>query len=142
KSGIINPRVSNDGLTLVFDLRENAEPDLYLSTRPAFDAPWEEAVHLGPTVNCEQEDAYACVSQDRLTVVFLSKRGGEVDLYLASRKTPSEPFGEAVNLGPGINTGGYDWFPGLSADSRWLTYTGADNGRLARRESPASQFSP
>ncbi len=60
------------------------------------------------------------LSADELTLIFSSdKRGtlGGNDLWIATRKSKSMPFGHAFNLGPVINTKGNEVFPFLRNDS-------------------------
>ncbi|HWA99807.1 MAG TPA: protein kinase, partial [Pirellulales bacterium] len=121
--GMNNPQVSQDGLAIVFDVRDKAEPDVWLATRTSVDAPWEKGQRLTNEIDSDKEDGYAALSQDRKTLVFLSKRDND-HLWIATRSTAHGDFDKPTKLGPEINLPKFrSWCPGLSADAGWLTFT-------------------
>ena len=64
---------------------------------------------------------HPAISSDELTLIFSSDRpGGEGDYYLwvATRSSVEEPFGNITNLGKQINTEGKEEFPTLRSDTR------------------------
>lgn len=137
--GVNTPRneqgasISSDGLSLWFNSnRERQWPDLYMSTRAAKDAPWGPAVSLGPTVNSVPAgDCAPWISPDGLELFFSSYRAGgygRSDIYVARRATPTDPWDQAVNLGPIVNSGTEDQFPCLSPDGLLLFF--GDNFHL------------
>ncbi len=65
------------------------------------------------------------LTADGLTVYFASDRPGgygKWDLWVATRGSTSENWGEPVNLGPNINTAGPEAMPCLSADGLTLYF--------------------
>ena len=56
-------------------------------------------------LNTPAVDGCASLSRDALTLVFNSNRTGNFDLYVATRQSKSEGFGEPVRLPSTINTG-------------------------------------
>jgi len=75
--------------------------------------------NLGPTVNSPSSEESPSISADGLILIFHSNRPdgyGSLDLWMTTRATTIEPWGEAVNLGPLVNTPEVDWCPSLSPD--------------------------
>jgi peptidoglycan-associated lipoprotein len=65
------------------------------------------------------EIGYPSVSKDELTIYFVAKAPigyGGSDIYIMERESNKVPFGEPVNLGKPINTGGDETFPSLRDD--------------------------
>ncbi|HAB19739.1 MAG TPA: hypothetical protein DCE44_25305 [Verrucomicrobiales bacterium] len=65
------------------------------------------------------------LSSDGLTLYFASNRPGgygKFDLWVATRNTTDENWGEPVNLGPSINTSAAELMPCLSADGLTLYF--------------------
>ena len=68
------PHLSTDGLTLTF-ASLNKEGgygglDLWQTNRSSRDAPWEEPVNMGPTINTRRNEANATFTADGLEVIF------------------------------------------------------------------------
>ncbi len=86
--------------------------------------------NLGPTVNSSANEVSSSISADGLTLYFQSKRSGGFggyygDIWVTTRATTNDPWGEPVNLGPSINTSSSDGGPSISADGLTL-YFGSD----------------
>ncbi|QDU25638.1 Serine/threonine-protein kinase PknB [Anatilimnocola aggregata] len=142
------PFIGHDGMTLVGST-PGKDRDVVLTTRERVGDPWPTPVNLGPIVNGkvanESEDNYATISQDRKTLVFFSKRSAGEALWSTARADAAQPFSAPVRLGTEINEPGRSWYPGLSADGRWLTFTRTTSsqqsvGRVARRTGPDQEF--
>lgn len=119
--------ISSDGQWLVFTAMGRQQSfgnfDIYFS----FLTPqgWGEPINPGPNVNSEQWDSQPCLSPDKETLYFASRRPGGlggIDIYV-SRLQPSGRWGQAENLGPGINTSGDDQCPFIHADNQTLYFT-------------------
>jgi len=113
--------ISSDSLLLYFIRKSppNGPGDIYMSRRPTTDDAWGESVKLGPTVNSSYNDTYAFISADGLLLFFSSNRPGgfgSMDMWVTTRAGISEPWGTAVNLGPKVNSSGYDSGPIMSPD--------------------------
>ena len=86
-----------------------------------------EPVNLGPTVNdSSSEDYFPCPSANGLEIFFVSGRpGGEgaEDLWVTTRSSVAEPWGDPINLGPTVNTSSTETGPTLSADGLELYFS-------------------
>ena len=111
------PAISADGLSLYFASQRPGglgEMDIYLTTRPTKDDPWSEPVGLEPPVNGPAWDDTPYITADGLELYFASDRAGGYglsDVYVATRPTTEDPWGAPVNLGPALNTEGYEGCP-------------------------------
>ncbi len=86
--------------------------------------------NLGRVINSEYTELDAFVAPDESYIVFTSNRPGGLgtgDLYVSKRKdgawTPPQ------NLGPEINTAGFECCPSVSPDGKYLYYTTQGLGR-------------
>jgi len=136
-----NLGVSFDGLEVYFSSGSgsggyghgtNGGHDIWVTKRASKYDQWSEAAKIGPTINgpdLDWENGQA-LSSDGLTIIFSSSRLGgfstmtdwNLDLWMARRETKESPWGEAVNLGPSINTRYSDMASSLSADGRMLYF--------------------
>ncbi|MFO8054322.1 MAG: OmpA family protein, partial [Bacteroidales bacterium] len=76
-----------------------------------------EMLKLGPDTFTYGHPA---VSSDERTIIFASDMDGgegELDLWMATRRSANRPFGEPENLGPAINTHGNEMYPYLFDDN-------------------------
>jgi len=88
--------------------------------------------NLGPTINTSGNDITPYISPDELSLYFTSDRPGGyggMDIYMSTRATKEDPWSEAVNPGPPINTPAWDWYPCLSPDGCTL-YFGSSQGMV------------
>jgi hypothetical protein len=112
----MNAALSPDELSLYFvSTRSGGQggADIWVSRRATLDAPWGEPVNLGPNVNGSGLDAAPVVSPDGHLLFFSSDRAGgqgSNDIYVARRVDKSDDlgWGPAVNLGPDVNTTGFE----------------------------------
>jgi len=115
------PAISPDDLEIYFH-PSLASTTLLRSTRASKDDPW------GPTQVFSGLGVPACdpdFSADGLTVYFDSNRSGGYggwDIWVATRPTVNDPWGEPVNLGPNINDYRNEYSPSISNDSLALFY--------------------
>jgi hypothetical protein len=135
------PCLSSDGLELYFDIWREPPAGIGLGmfSRPSVSEPWGEPVILGPTVNMNgSSDNYsAALSSDGRMLFFNSNRpGGQggYDLWLTSRETPDDEWGQPVNLGPRVNTSVTEANPSISADGRTLYYMSNMSGGYGGRD--------
>jgi hypothetical protein len=123
--------VSPDGLELYFSEYDEAGArpggyggsDLWVTRRATRDDPWTEPVNLGPAINSGYTDARPSISPDGLLLFFDSTRPGGyggMDLYVITRPTLSDPWGEPMNLGPLVNTSTAEECARISADGTTL----------------------
>jgi len=123
----LQPALSADGLTLVFTSdRPGGQGgyDLWMSKRASREGPFGDPVNLGPVVNSSHLEGKAAFSADGLTLLFGSNRPGGhgEDLWMCQRASPTEPFGQPVNLGPTVNSSAREYGPALSADGLRLYF--------------------
>ncbi len=125
----IGPRVSADGLTLLFHSSRGdglGGEDIWMSTRGTKNDPWRAPVNLGAPVNSNANDGEAVMMADGLTLFFNSDRAGgrgNYDLWVTTRRTTSAPWGPPVNLGRFVNTAAVEWCGSISADGSTLYFT-------------------
>jgi hypothetical protein len=88
---------------------------------------WSEPINLGPLVNSTSMDRGPAISKDGLSLYFASNRidgtefGGE-DIYVSQRETRDGEWGQAVNLGPTINTSFEERVPAFSRDGHLMFF--------------------
>ena len=135
------PSVSADGLMLFFQSLDRpggyGSWDLWVTTRPTIIDPWTEPVNLGPTVNTSYKDSGPGISADGLWLFFHSDRpggSGDSDLWVTTRPTTDESWGEPVNLGPIVNSSGKETSPAISADGLSLYFHSDRPGSVGPRD--------
>ncbi len=130
--------ISSDGLELYFSRGSDSEGvdfDLYVTIRETTDDEWCTAVSLGETVNSPAEDGYPCISDDGLSLYFMSDRdGGEgrQDLYVTTRLTKNDAWSIPVNLGPTVNSPSDDFGPSLTSDGLSLIFISTRPGTFSK----------
>ncbi len=123
-----SPSISADGLTLYFTAWDttNVQNDIYQATRSSVSDTWENVVMLSSAINVPgHNDAMPSISNDGLMLFFNSTRPGGFgghDLYVSTRASSIAPWGNAVNLGPQVNTTDDDKGPEISADGNMLYF--------------------
>lgn len=130
------PSISGDGLSLYFSdyswwaPTKSPRPggqgggDIWVTTRASKDAPWGSPVNLG-RVNSSAFEGGPSISADGLALFFFSNRPGglgDFDLWVATRHTQQDVWGEPVNLGSILNSGEGEADPCISADGSTLYY--------------------
>jgi serine/threonine protein kinase/Tol biopolymer transport system component/tetratricopeptide (TPR) repeat protein len=122
--------ISADGLELYF---MSSRPggyggaDLYVTRRESRTSLWGPPANLDPKLNSSYNDGGPSVSSDGLELYFESARPGGYgasDIYISRRATPSDPWGDPVNLGPAVNSPFFEHGPCLSSDGLLLVWFG------------------
>ncbi len=104
------PSISGDGLSLFFTSQRPGAVggnDLWVATRETTVDDWGAPSNLGPVVNSSDGDYMSYISVDGLSLYFSSYRSGGLgkrDLWVSTRTSTDDEWGEPVNLGPTINT--------------------------------------
>ena len=150
------PFLSADDLELYFQSERpvgSGETDLYMTRRATRTSPWEAATNLGPKVNSASTEMVPSVSPDGLELYFLSTRPGGYggsDFYVSTRATRNDPWGDAVNVGPAVNSPGGELAASFSPDGL-LMFFGSDrpggvgpygDGYVTRRASRSAPWQP
>jgi len=136
-----DPSISTDGLSLYFSdyYQGPFRPggfgggDLWITMRPTADATWGEPVNLGPPVNTAHADGMPSISSDGLVLFFTSSRPsgyGGGDIWITTRKTVSNPWGEPINLGQTVNSGFAETNQEISDDGSTLYFISDRSGGL------------
>jgi hypothetical protein len=125
--------ISADGLTLYFGEHPgNPDPsgyggcDIWKTTRDTIDDEWGPRTNLEAPVNTSSDEATPCMSADGLSLYFASNRPGgqgNIDLWVTTRETTSDSWGEPVNLGSTVNSWADEAFPSISADGLELYFS-------------------
>ncbi|ACT95318.1 OmpA family protein [Dyadobacter fermentans] len=114
--------LSNDGKVLVMSFSEKKNSkvdDLYVSFKQK-DGSWSKPMNLGAEINTEDfTETTPFLAPDGVTLYFSSDRKGgqgSNDIYYSKRIDKSwKRWSRPVNLGPAINTDGYDAYYTISA---------------------------
>ena len=87
--------------------------------------------NLGPMVNSSSHDFNPSISADGLSLYFISSRAGGVggrDIWVTTRETTDEDWGEPVNLGPTVNTPVGEYGVSISSDGLSLYFDTRQSG--------------
>jgi len=129
--------ISYDGLSFYFSSTRNrgsnANADIWVTTRDTIHSEWGTPMNLGPTVNSSVDQCYISISTDELSFYFSSNRSGgygAYDLWVTTRETIDDDWSTPTNLGPTVNSSGYDTDPSISADGRVLFFQSTRPGGL------------
>ena len=133
--------ISSDGLELYIASShpyggDDCYSDIYVTTRPTVNDPWDTPTKLGPPVNTDGPEGFPCISADGLELYFsdgwppimMSGCGhrpggyGRSDLWVSKRITRDDPWGEPQNLGSNINGPQIDLCPCISRDGLSLYF--------------------
>jgi outer membrane protein OmpA-like peptidoglycan-associated protein/tetratricopeptide (TPR) repeat protein len=119
--------ISQDGELLIFTGCNRKDGfgscDLYMSF--ITDKGWSEPVNLGGRINSDQWESQPCLSADKQSLYFASRRRGGFggsDIYV-SRMQSNGKWGEPENLGPVINSGTDEQSPFIHADNQTFYFT-------------------
>jgi hypothetical protein len=96
-----NVQMSASGLSIYFASRRAGEPQrqLWTATRASVSSPWNPPLRLDEldvAPDVYTADPHPNVSETRL--YFVSDRGGNKDLWIAERASPSEAFGAPTQI--------------------------------------------
>jgi serine/threonine protein kinase/Tol biopolymer transport system component/tetratricopeptide (TPR) repeat protein len=120
--GDLAPCISADGLSLYFQTNRaggSGGHDLWVTTRDTTDDEWGPPRNLGPTVNTSSQDTHPRISADGLSLYFTSTRAGgwgNYDVWMTTRETTDDDWGEPENLGPTVNSPADEGCASISAD--------------------------
>jgi Tol biopolymer transport system component len=127
------PSISADGLVVFFVSGRAGGlggDDLWFTSRATKNDPWGSPVNLGATVNSSLEECFPDISADSRMLFFSDHMGGPwrpggyggQDIWVTTRATTNDPWGEPMNLGPVINSSYWDLSPNISADGSTLYF--------------------
>ncbi len=121
------PSLSSDLKTLFFaaELQEYGlgRYDIYEVAKTP--TGWSEPMNLGPNINTSYWESAPSITPDGQAIYFCSNKPGGyggIDIYV-SFKDKEGIWGEAINLGPNINTKGDEQTPFIHADNHSLYFS-------------------
>jgi Tol biopolymer transport system component len=138
------PSISPDGLTLYFSTNRSGGfggYDLWFTTRATIDDEWCPAVNLGQPPNSRYSYWEPSISSDGLTLYFSDGHspqfgnrlpdglGGQGDIWMITRTSIDDAWGEPINLGPVVNNQ-HAIHPSISSDSLSLYFQSHRSGSL------------
>jgi len=140
--------LSNDGRTIVLALERNdsrGRKDLYVSFRQN-DGSWTAPKNLGGSINSSADEATPFLAADGRTLYFASEGFagyGSMDVYISRRLDDTwQHWSEPQNLGPGLNSPGWDGYYTIPASGEFAYYVSTENsyglGDIFRVKLPAS----
>ncbi|MBL7187618.1 MAG: PD40 domain-containing protein [Phycisphaerae bacterium] len=88
-----------------------------------------EPTPIGPPVNKGQTEYSASISADGLELYYDAWQSGKTDLWVTTRVTTDDYWGEAVPLGPAVNSSAMEWTPRISADGLELYFASSRGGQ-------------
>ena len=119
--------ISPDGLELYITSHRTGSIgncDIWMAKRASKDSPWGSPVNLGSTVNSGPPDQAPDISYDGLTLFWAKGQGPDgMDLWMARRKDPSQPFEVGVRLPDGVNTAMGEFGSCLSPDGTVIYFS-------------------
>jgi hypothetical protein len=129
------PALSASGLELYFPsdragaLGGPGDQDIYVSRRSSVGADWGPPERVPPPISSPFFDITPSISLDGLDLYFASNRPGPFsppwpDLWASHRASVNDPWGEPVNLGPGVNTMLFEGSISISPDQRTAYFAG------------------
>jgi hypothetical protein len=133
------PSISADGLVLFFMSGRAGglgDDDLWFTKRATKNDPWGSPVNLGATINSSLNEACPDISADSRMLFFSDHMlgpfrpggyGGQ-DIWITTRATTNNPWGEPMNLGPVINSSDWEFSPNISADGSTLYFASMPPG--------------
>jgi len=147
-AGEFGMSISADGLALYFaSQRPNGygSYDIWITKRTTTDDDWNTPENLGPIVNSSASSAAPEISADGLALLFACDRPGGYDggdLWIATRQTTTDPWGEPVNLGPIVSSSYFEGTPGISADGSTLYFGSNRPGGIAAADLWQTSITP
>jgi hypothetical protein len=152
------PSLSSDGRELYFvsdrpgALGGPGDQDIYVSRRASTEADWGPPERVQPPISSPFFDITPSISLDGLALYFASNRPGPnsppwPDLWVSHRASVNDDWGEAVNLGQGVNTPLFEGSISVSDDELTAYFAGVTPEFVfkiykATRNSTAEPFGP
>ena len=134
-SAYVDYFVSNNEQEMLLTIeREDAfgDQDIYVCFR-IDETHWTEPVNLGPLVNTQMAEFSPFLAADNKTLFFASEGHGtygKSDIFYTKRLDDSwQKWSDPINLGPGINTDGFEGYYTIPASGEYAYFV-SDNGGI------------
>jgi len=139
--------ISPDGCSLYFSNSSgNVGGDIYVTTRPTRDSPWDPPARLGVLGSRGGSGNWdPRISADGLALFFDSDYVTAAlwpDIWLTTRTSNDSKWGTPILLGPEINTQAGESTPSISADGSTLYWCSGPQGNLEGWDLWQSTISP
>ncbi|WOJ98525.1 hypothetical protein R0137_08120 [Congregibacter brevis] len=118
--GIMRLSASAKG-TYVFD---DYKSDDLIRISPLIGGERREPKEMGPMVNTGEWTAHPFIAPDESYLIWDSEREdgfGDSDLYISFRQ-PDGSWGEAINMGEGVNSDKWDAYATVTSDGKYLLF--------------------
>lgn len=135
--------ITPDGLNLYFTSdRDDENRDIWMSVRDSPDKPWQPPTKLPSPINTIYYDIEPTLSADGRTMIFVSTREGNFDLWMARRDDAKSPWNAPEKLAGDINTADWQGSPSLLGEDfgSVLLLHSFDGEKLASRKSAEDSF--
>ncbi len=122
--------ISYSGDEILVYRSDNFDGNIYSSKKE--EGVWQSLVKLGSNINTKYWESHASFSPDGRTLYFSSNRRGGyggLDIY-RSEKMPDGTWGEAINLGPIVNSPSNDDTPFISPIDNRLFFSSLDHNGM------------
>jgi hypothetical protein len=102
--------------------------DIWVSKRATIEDTWGEPNNLGELVNSATYDEGVSISDDGLSLYFMSGRSGGGDIYVTHRSSMEEPWGPAELLDGLVNSPASEAAPRIMFNERVLFFHSGREG--------------
>jgi hypothetical protein len=102
------------------------DADLFVATRPTTSSTWSTPLPM-TDINTPVHEGSPHLGPQELTLVFNTTRGGNADLYIATRPSVDDPFETPLPLAE-INSPDNEQDPWISEDLRHIVFVSARSG--------------
>ncbi len=122
--------ISYSGDEILVYRSDNFDGNIYSSKK--VDGEWQPLVKLGDNINTKYWESHASFSPDGKSLYFTSNRRGGyggLDIY-RSERNPDGSWGEAVNLGPIVNSPSNEDTPFMSPKDNKLFFSSLDHNGM------------
>lgn len=129
-----NPYLANDGKTLLLSIERDdskGELDLYACFLGDNDL-WSEPLNLGGMLNTAKNESTPFLASDGISLYFSSDGHsgfGFFDMFVSKRLDDTwTKWSEPKNLGPDINSSGWDAYYTIPASGEWAYFVSTQTG--------------
>ena len=112
--------VTSDGLSMYFNSDRSGVMDMYVCRRASKEATWSAPEHFSSPINSVSKDMEPTLSQDGLTMMFVSTRALGFKLFITQRESIDGKWSSPENL-PWLNSAAWQGAPCILADATGST---------------------